>query len=66
MVILQVEGMSCGHCAAAVTQALRELDARAQVQVDLAAGTVSVDSFRPATQLCQRLEELGYPAVPKR
>ena len=40
----QVEGMSCQHCVAAVTSAIREHDEAAQVQVDLAAGRVAVES----------------------
>ena len=39
----KVEGMSCQHCVSAVTNAIRERDAGAQVQVDLAAGKVVVD-----------------------
>ena len=36
---LKVDGMTCGHCAKAVTGAIQALDSEARVQVDLAAGT---------------------------
>jgi copper chaperone len=36
-----VKGMSCGHCAAAVTKALEALPGVSGVQVDLTSGRVS-------------------------
>ena len=34
--VFDVDGMSCNHCAKAVTKAVQQLDPQAQVQVDLA------------------------------
>jgi copper chaperone len=42
MVQLQVKGMTCGHCLAAVKQAIAGMAPVAEVQVDLAAGRVEV------------------------
>ncbi|MGF6770949.1 copper chaperone [Paraburkholderia sp. GAS199] len=56
----QVEGMSCQHCVAAVTNAIREHDATAHVQVDLAAGRVSVDSTEAVESLKAAIDEAGY------
>ncbi|MFP3567882.1 heavy-metal-associated domain-containing protein [Paraburkholderia sp. SIMBA_030] len=56
----QVEGMSCQHCVAAVTQAIREHDGAAQVQVDLASGRVVVESAQPAETLKAAIDEAGY------
>ena len=39
-----VVGMSCGHCVRAVTEAVRDLDQAAVVQIDLPTGTVTVQS----------------------
>ena len=44
MAEFKVEGMSCQHCVAAVTRAIHEIDAAAQVQVDLEHGRVVVAS----------------------
>ncbi|MCQ4187772.1 heavy-metal-associated domain-containing protein, partial [Klebsiella pneumoniae] len=44
MQVFNVSGMTCSHCERAVTQAIQALDPQAQVQVDLAAGTVQVQS----------------------
>jgi len=42
-VVLKVDGMSCGHCAKTVTNAVAGIDGTANVSVDLEAGTVSFD-----------------------
>ena len=39
-----VSGMNCGHCEAAVTRAIKQLDPAAQVQIDLPSGRVKVQS----------------------
>ena len=56
----QVDGMSCQHCVAAITNAIREHDAAAQVQVDLASGRVTVDSAQPVDALKAAIDEAGY------
>jgi copper chaperone len=56
----QVEGMSCQHCVAAVTNAIREHDDGAQVQVDLAAGRVTVESTQSVEALKAAIDEAGY------
>lgn len=56
----QVEGMSCQHCVTAVTNAIREHDGAAQVQVDLASGRVAVESVQPADTLKAAIDEAGY------
>lgn len=44
----QVQGMTCGHCERAVTQAVQQVDPNAQVRIDRASGKVDVDSTAPA------------------
>lgn len=56
----QVQGMSCGHCANAVTQAVRALDPQAQVKVDLASGKVEVQSGQDHAAIAAAIEEEGY------
>ena len=61
---LIVEGMSCGHCIVAVTSAIRLLDAAAEVEVDLAAATVSVgNTGLSAAAVGDALGEAGYEVV---
>jgi copper chaperone len=42
-----VQGMTCGHCEKAVTQAVQSLDPQAQVKIDRPAGKVEVQSTQP-------------------
>ncbi|WP_343630080.1 heavy-metal-associated domain-containing protein [Roseateles sp.] len=53
--------MSCGHCRAAVTEAVKEVDAQAEVVVDLSAKTAQVNSAATREQLVAALTEAGYP-----
>ena len=61
----EVSGMTCGHCVRAVTEAIRGVDAAAQVEVDLGAGRVTVrDGTASPDQVAQALAAEGYPARP--
>ena len=53
--------MSCGHCVAAITEALKAADAQAGVQIDRQARTAEVDSALPRETLVGVLTEAGYP-----
>jgi copper chaperone len=56
----QVQGMTCGHCERAVTQAVHQVDSAAQVRIDRASGTVEVDSTAPREALAAAIAEEGY------
>src|SRR5690606_7936071 len=60
MTTFDVKGMTCGHCVRAVTEAVRELDAQAGVEIDLAAGTVRVEATRPTASIARAIEQAGY------
>ena len=53
--------MSCGHCVAAITEALKAADAQARVEIDREARTAQVDSALPRETLAAVLTEAGYP-----
>ena len=61
-ITLNVQGMSCGHCKAAVETAVKELG-EAEANVNLEAGTVEV-TYDPATvnvsQVKEAIEDAGY------
>ena len=58
--IFTVEGMTCGHCEKAVTQALLTLDAQAKVMIDRAHNSVQVDSEKNREALAQAIADEGY------
>ncbi|MEO8490783.1 cation transporter [Pseudomonas sp.] len=62
MQVFSVEGMTCGHCVRAVTQAVKSQDPAASVEVDLAAKEVSVESQLSAEQVIGLITEEGYSA----
>ncbi|MNE84997.1 MULTISPECIES: heavy-metal-associated domain-containing protein [unclassified Pseudomonas] len=60
MQVFNVQGMSCGHCVRAITQALQAKDPAASVRVDLAAKEVGVESQLTADQVIELISEEGY------
>ena len=61
MTEFNVQGMSCGGCASRVTKAVQSVDPSAQVRVDLAKQTVSVESSVARDVLTGALAAAGYP-----
>lgn len=55
-----VQGMTCGHCERAVTQAVKTLDPQAEVRIDRAAGKVEVRSDQPRAAIIAAIAEEGY------
>ena len=55
-----VQGMTCGHCERAVTQAVQQLDPNATVRIDRASGQVDVDSSAARESLVTAITEEGY------
>ena len=62
--VFNVQGMTCGHCERAVTQAVTQLDPQAHVKIDRAAGRVEVDTTQPREALAQAIAEEGYTVAP--
>ena len=62
MQVFSVEGMTCGHCVRAVTQAVQNQDSAASVTVDLDAKEVGVESRLSAEQVIEAITEEGYSA----
>jgi copper chaperone len=60
---LQVENMSCGHCVATVTKAVKAVDAGATVDIDLAGKKVKVDSAAALDAVKSAIVDAGYPVT---
>lgn len=56
----KLPAMSCGHCVQAVTEAAKEVDPQARVEVDLARKEARVDSAQPREKFAAALDEAGY------
>lgn len=60
MIEFKIPSMTCGHCVGAVTEAVQQLDAAANVKVDLAEHSVQIESTRPRGELAAALKQAGY------
>jgi len=64
--IIWIEGMSCNHCAAAVTKELQAVDGVLSATVDLEKKTATVEVDDPAladAALREAVEEAGYEVI---
>jgi copper chaperone len=55
-----VTGMTCGHCEKAVTRAVKQVDALAEVKIDRAANKVEVASTQTREAISKAIAEEGY------
>jgi len=64
-ITIEVAGMTCGHCVAAVTQELSALDGVSHVGVDLGTGRVELDVHSPVSdaEIAAAVDEAGYVVV---
>ena len=60
-----VRGMTCGHCASAVTEEITKIASVTEVEVDVAGGLVTVRSSSPVSDeaVAEAVEEAGYEVV---
>ncbi|MCV0437651.1 MAG: cation transporter [Hydrogenophaga sp.] len=58
--MLNVTGMTCGHCEKAVTGAIKQVDPQAQVRIDRSQNRVEVDTTQPREALIAAIREEGY------
>jgi len=65
--IYGVEGMTCGHCAQAVTREVSAVDGVDAVDVDVAAGTVTVSAADVADDaIASAVDAAGYTFAGRR
>lgn len=60
MIKFEVPGITCRHCARTITGAVQEIDAAAQVNIDLASKIVAVMSTAEPDRLKTAIENAGY------
>ncbi len=63
-VVLEVQGMSCGHCVASITSAVASLPGVTGVDVGLASGTVTVDGAPDPGAVANAIEDAGFDVTP--
>lgn len=63
MIEFKVDDMTCGHCAASITKAVKGVDAAGQCEVDLTAKRVRISSAQPAEAFRAAIEDAGFTPV---
>lgn len=57
-----VPDMSCGHCRAAITEALEAVDDGVEIDADMEAREIDVQSTAGNAAILDALAKAGYPA----
>lgn len=60
MITFKIDGITCGHCKAAVERAVRSVEPGAEVAVDLGEGTVVVTGGGDLRRLAEAIRSEGY------
>lgn len=60
----KVDGMTCGHCVSTVKGAVGSVRGAKEVEVDLAAGTVTITGTPSDQAVVQAISQAGYAVVP--
>lgn len=60
MIELEIKSMTCGHCVGAVTQAIKQTDPQAKVEIDLATHRVRVETTQTRASIESAVTEAGY------
>lgn len=58
--VLDVQGMTCGHCEKSVTTAIKLLDPKAEVIIDRSQNRVEVNTTQTREALTEAIREEGY------
>ena len=64
MMELKVSGMTCAHCVAAVSQAVRAVPGTRAIAVDLDRGAVSIEGEPDPAAVRAAITEEGYEVQP--
>ena len=64
MIEFSVQDMTCGHCAATITDAVKALDPDGRCEIDLAARRVRVESAYPAERIAAAIARAGFSPQP--
>lgn len=57
----EIQSMSCGGCASRIVQAVKNLDTKAKIEVDLPNKMVRIETTEDRASVISVLTEAGYP-----
>jgi len=59
-----IPSMTCGHCAGTIDRAVKTVDPKAEVTIDLKAREVSIQSAAAEADIGAAIRSAGYVTVP--
>lgn len=63
MLELKVDGMTCQGCVRSVTNAIKAVDDKAIVTIDLQTKSVNVKTDKPLNTISETIEDAGYDVL---
>ena len=63
MVTFQVNDITCGHCASAISRAVASVDKNARIDIRIQQKLVRVSSTASAAELAEAIQDAGYTPV---
>jgi copper chaperone len=63
MLEFTVQDMTCGHCAATITAAVKSVDPAGRCEIDVPARRVRVDSAMSAERIASAITRAGFSPV---
>lgn len=63
MPVFQIADMTCKHCEATITKTVKDIDAQAQVIIDLAAHTAKIESQHNIDVIEKAISDAGFTPV---
>jgi len=63
MLELKVDGMTCQGCVKSVTNAIKAVDDKAIVTIDLQTKSVNVKTDKPLNTISETIEDAGYDVL---
>jgi copper chaperone len=64
MIEFSVQDMTCGHCAASITEAVKSADPDGRCEVDLTARRVKVHSALAPERIAAAIRKAGFTPAP--
>lgn len=58
-----VSGMTCGSCVGSISNAVKAFDPKAEINVDMKAQKVNVQSTKSQAEIKETIEEAGYSVL---
>lgn len=59
-----IPSMTCGHCAGTIDRAVKSIDPKAEVTIDLKTREVSIQSTAAEAAIATAIRSAGYVTVP--